>query len=171
MFRHASLALLFCLLAPAAHAGFMDEAWASSACDAWNQSDTLTGKLGGEKWAAKNGDRGYKLVQLYRTPCGESTKVQLNIVDQDGAAHCAYGGAPDGKAFNKKYDYVMHATDKHWTCMGAAKFGCKAMGAMMSGKLKFVGPKMEAMGVMGPFNAFLKLVGQVGIDEGGCPLQ
>ena len=165
------MALCLSALTPAAQAAFMDAAWATRACDAWNQSKTLTEELGGDKWAAKNGDRGYKLIQLYRTPCGESTKVQLNIVDQEGAAQCAYGGAPDGKDFDKKHDYVMHASDKHWTCMGAAKFGCKAMGAMMSRKLKFVGPKMEAMGVMGPFNAFLKLVGQVGIEEGGCPLQ
>ena len=36
--------------------------------------------------------------------------------------------------------------------MGEGAFGCGAMGAMTTGKLKFSGPKMETMGVMGPFN-------------------
>jgi putative sterol carrier protein len=42
------------------------------------------------------------------------------------------------------------------------------MGAMTTGKLKFDGPKMEAMGVMGPFNAFLKLTGTIGGEKGAC---
>jgi putative sterol carrier protein len=53
--------------------------------------------------------------------------------------------------------------------MGEGKFGCGAMGAMMTGKLKFEGPKMEAMGVMGPFDSFLLLTGKVPGDKASCP--
>jgi len=151
-----------------ASAEFMDNDWAKQACDGWNASEVLTTELAGEPWMDNNGGRGYKLVQIYRTACGEDTKIQLTIEPKDGKAICTYGGAPDGKAFNKKKDYVMHATDKHWTCIGAGKFGCGAMGAMSTGKLKFTGPKLEAMGVMGPFGKFLRLTGEIGGEKTPC---
>ena len=43
------------------------------------------------------------------------------------------------------------------------------MGAMMSGKLRFSGPKMEAMKVMTPFEKFLKLSGKVPGNQKACP--
>jgi putative sterol carrier protein len=150
---------------------FMDAAWAKQACDAWNADAALTTGLmdaDGYSWAKNNADRGYKLIQMYRTQCGDSTKVQLNIVEKDGKASCAYGGAPDGKAMNYAVDYLMHANDADWTCMGKGDFGCGAMGAMMSGKLNFKGPKVEAMKVMGPFESFLKLTGKVAGDKSAC---
>jgi putative sterol carrier protein len=52
--------------------------------------------------------------------------------------------------------------------MGKGDFGCGAMGAMMSGKLNFKGPKVEAMKVMGPFESFLKLTGKVAGDKSAC---
>ena len=161
------LALFF--LPAIATADFMDVEWAKQACDGWNASETLTTELVGEPWMDNNGDRGYKTIQMYRTHCGEDSKIQLTIEPQDGKAICTYGGAPDGKVFNKKMDYIMHASDKHWTCIGEAKFGCGAMGAMSTGKLKFTGPKLEAMGVMGPFGTFLKLTGQLGGEKAACP--
>jgi len=42
------------------------------------------------------------------------------------------------------------------------------MKAMMFGRLKFTGPKLEAMGVMGPFEAFLRLPGKIPHDK-ACP--
>jgi len=66
-------------------------------------------------------------------------------------------------------DYVMNATDEDWTCMGEGKFGCGAMGAMMTGKLEFEGPKVEAMSVVGPFDSFLQLTGKVAGDKSSCP--
>jgi putative sterol carrier protein len=42
------------------------------------------------------------------------------------------------------------------------------MKAMMFGRLKFVGPKVEAMTVMGPFEIFLKLPGKIAGDK-ACP--
>ncbi len=153
-----------------ANAGFMDADWAAMACDAWNANATLTNELGGD-WAGNNGGRGYKLILYYRgsdsdgaAPCGQASRVQMTIEDQGGKAICTYGGAPDAKAavFDKSMDYEMHASDKNWAKMGTGETG--AMGAMMWGKLKFNGPKMEAMSVMGPFNAYLQLVDDVRED-------
>lgn len=149
-------------------AAFMDEEWAKKACEGWNANETLTTELAGD-WIANNGGRGYKIIQIYRTECGPETKVQLNIEPKDGKAVCTYGGKPDGKALDPKMDYVMHAKDKHWKCIGKGSFGCGAMGAMATGKLKFTGPKMEAMSVMGPFGEFLLLTGKLGGDMESCP--
>lgn len=152
-------------------AEFMDAAWAKQACDAWNADGKLTTGLmdsDGYSWIKNDNARGYKLVQMYRTDCGESTKVQLNISLQGDKATCTYGGAPDGKKMDPGYDYLMHANDADWTCMGEGKFGCGAMGAMASGKLKFTGPKMEAMKVMGPFEGFLQLTGKVAGTKTEC---
>ncbi|MEZ5447584.1 MAG: SCP2 sterol-binding domain-containing protein [Thiolinea sp.] len=57
---------------------------------------------------------------------------------------------------NFAVDYLMHATDNDWACMGQGSFGCGAMGAMMTKQLKFQGPKMRAMQVMEPFENFLR---------------
>ena len=147
---------------------FMDKTWAKNTCDAWNKSSTLTSGLA--EWATNNKDRGYKLIQIYRTQFDPKSKIQLNIVNKDGKAICTYGGKPDGKKVDYDVDYLMHASDEDWTCMGKGSFGCGAMGAMMSGKLKFTGPKVEAMGVMGPFGAFLELTGAVeGVKGQTCP--
>ena len=39
---------------------------------------------------------------------------------------------------------------------------------MMTGKLKFSGPKGEAIGVLGPFDSFLQLTGKVPGDTSSC---
>lgn len=156
---------------------FMDAGWAQKACDAWNKSPVLTKQLvmteeeegDGYSWIRNNADRGYKLVQMYRTQCGAETKVQLQIEEKDGLAQCVQAGKPDDKKMNFKVDYLMHASDDNWACMGKGSFGCGAMGAMMSGKLKFQGPKLEAMKVMGPFEGFLRIAGQVPGDKATCP--
>ena len=147
---------------------FMDKTWAKNTCDAWNKSSEL--KSGLADWAKNNKDRGYKLIQIYRTQFDAKSKIQLNIVNKDGKAICVYGGKPDGKKVDYDVDYLMHASDEDWTCMGKGSFGCGAMGAMMSGKLQFTGPKVEAMGVMGPFGGFLELTGTVAGTKGKtCP--
>ena len=51
--------------------------------------------------------------------------------------------------------------------MGAGDYG--PMRAMMFGRLNFEGPKLEAMGNMGPFGGFLRLVGKVPGDWQSCP--
>ncbi|MGB5505910.1 MAG: SCP2 sterol-binding domain-containing protein [Sulfurovum sp.] len=147
---------------------FMDQTWAKDMCNAWNKSSTLTSGLA--EWSTNNKDRGYKLIQIYRTQCDSKSKIQLNIANKDGKAMCVYGGKPDGKKVDTDVDYIMNASDEDWTCMGKGSFGCGAMGAMMSGKLKFTGPKGEAMTVMGPFGAFLELTGSVaGTKSETCP--
>lgn len=153
---------------PAMADTYMDAAWAQKACNAWNQSPVLTTKLAAD-WMKNNAGRGYKIVQMYRTSCGAPSKVQLVIQEKNGKAMCVASGKPDGKKMNFNVDYLMHASDKHWACMGRGSFGCGAMGAMMSGKLKFQGPKGEAMSVMGPFGAFLKIAGKVPGDKAACP--
>lgn len=153
----------------ASAATFMDAEWAKGMCDVWNNTPELVNELGGEDWSANNADRGYKIIRVYREKCGPDGAVQLTISDQDGKAMCTHGGTPTDEELNTDVDYLMHATDEHWQCMGEGSFGCGAMGAMMSGKLQFSGPKMEAMGVMGPFNAFLKSVDEVPGDMSACP--
>jgi putative sterol carrier protein len=150
-------------------ATFMDAAWASQLCKAWNSNGTLTGKLGGDAWAANDAGRGYKTIQMYRDHCGLGSKVELKITNKDGKAVCVRGGTVENKSPNYDVDYLMHASDEDWACMGEGKFGCGAMGAMTTGKLKFSGPKGEAMSVMGPFNDFLKLTGSIPGDKGACP--
>jgi putative sterol carrier protein len=147
---------------------FMDATWAKKMCKAWNKDATLTTEL--SEWASNDKNRGYKLIQMYRTQCTQSSKVQLNITQKQNKAVCVYGGKPDGKKVDTDVDYIMHADDDDWTCMGEGSFWCAAMGAMTTGKLKFSGPQFEAMGVMGPFNAFLQLTGKVSGNKGKtCP--
>ena len=47
--------------------------------------------------------------------------------------------------------------NERWTQLGNGDYG--PMKAMMFGRLKFTGPKAEAMSVMTPFGEFLKLAG------------
>ncbi len=167
----SALAALACTSAVSAVSAstFMDADWASAACSAWNSTPALTNGLSGKAWAANNAGRGYKIIQLYRTKCGPATKVELEIADKDGKAHCVRGGAVQHAKLDPKVDYLMNASDEDWACMGKGSFGCGAMGAMMTGKLKFQGPKGEAMGVMGPFDSFLLLTGKVPGDTSACP--
>ena len=154
---------------PLMAADFMDVVWAKQACNAWNKTSILTTQLAempsdmfgdGYKWIKSNAGRGYKMIQIYRdrNGCGSKKAIQLTISDKGGKAMCTYGGKPDGKKMNYSVDYVMHATDANWTCMGS----------MMAGKLKFQGPKMEAMKVMDPFAAFLRLTGKVPGTKAAC---
>lgn len=160
------------MITPVVADTYMDAAWAQKACTAWNASPILTSQLmntDGYSWVNNDAKRGYKLVQMYRSHCGVASKIQLTIQSKDGKAMCVVAGKPDGKKMNFNVDYLMNATDKNWVCMGRGSWGCGAMGAMMSGKLKFQGPKMEAMQVMSPFESFLKVAGKVPGDKASCP--
>jgi putative sterol carrier protein len=168
--RQALIAVLASAISSGSQAAtFMDADWASQFCKAWNANATLTKGLGGDAWAKNDAGRGYKIIHLYRSKCGDKTKVELELSDKDGKAVCVYGGAVKHTKLNDAVDYLMYATDEDWTCMGEGKFGCGAMGAMMTGKLKFQGPKGEAMGVMGPFDSFLTTTGKVPGDKAACP--
>ena len=144
----------------------MSADWATQACDAWNKNPTLTDGLGG-KWIANNKGRGYKIIHLYRSDCENSPQVELHISDKNGKAFCTYGGKIATPTLDPSADYLMYATTNKWHDMGAGEYG--PMKAMMFGRLKFEGPKMEAMSVMGPFEQFLLLVGKVPSNESECP--
>lgn len=146
---------------------FMSPAWAKQACDAWNADPDLTNKLKEYKWIENNKKRGYKIVQIYNMDCPKSAKVELKIEDKDGKALCTYGGVAVTQKLDGDVDYLMYATGEHWKRMGDGLDG--PMKAMMFGRLKFDGPKMEAMGVMGPFASFLLLTGKVPSDRNSCP--
>lgn len=162
------LALLATVATAQAAPVFMSDQWAQQACDAWNTSEDLTKGLAG-KWIDNNDGRGYKVIHIYRMDCPDSKRVELTISAVDGAAKCTYGGPINHTQLNSDVDYVMYASDEDWVCIGEGSWGCGPMGAMATGKLKFEGPKMEAMSVMGPFESFLLLTGQVESDRSACP--
>lgn len=159
-------AALLAVSASAAHAApLMSAEWTAQACEAWNKNDVLTGGLA-EKWIKNDKNRGYKIVHLYRTDCGQATKTELKIQMKDGKAMCTYGGAVQTTKLDLDVDYEMHAETTRWNEMGAGEYG--PMKAMMFGRLKFSGPKAEAMTVMGPFEQFLLMPGKVK-GEAACP--
>lgn len=140
--------------------------WAAQACDLWNKDASLTTGLA-DKWIKNDNQRGHKIIHLYRTDCGDNYKSEMRIAQKDGKAMCVYGGAVQNK-LDYSVDYLMHGDTKRWIEMGAGEYG--PMKAMMFGRLQFQGPKMEAMGVMGPFASFLQLTGKVpGTDTNSCP--
>ena len=153
---------------PAAHSStaLMSAAWAEQACDAWNTEPALTDTLRASGWAENNSDRGYKLIELYRSNCPDSPHVQLRISVENDKAKCVYGGAVD-KELDLDVDYVMYAETDRWVEMGRGDYG--PMRGMMYGRLRFKGPKWEAMKNMGPFERFLLLVGKVESDASNCP--
>jgi putative sterol carrier protein len=166
--KYTTIALAaLAVLATTAHAApaMMSAEWTAQACDAWNKDASLTDGLA-DKLIKNDKDRGYKIIHLYRTECGEETQTELKIMDKDGKAMCVYGGAVQNAKMDHDVDYTMHASTERWDEMGAGEYG--PMRAMMFGRLKFTGPKMEAMSVMGPFEAFLRLPGKIPGDK-ACP--
>ena len=144
---------------------FMSADWAELACEAWNGDEELTGKLG--KWMQNDLDRGFKIMQIYRRDCEDSPRAELRIEDRGGSTECVYGGAVKVEELSPKADYLMFADTQRWQEMGAGKYG--PMKAMLFGRLKFKGPKGEAMNNMGPFGNFLVLTGQVPSNADVCP--
>lgn len=161
----AALALL-CAAGSALAGPLMGTDWAAAACEQWNQTPALLDGLG-DAWIKNDGGKGFKVIHLYRSDCGEASRVELRIAAKDGKARCSYGGKVENATLNPSADYTMHATTNRWIEMGRGDYG--PMRAMMFGRLEFVGPKMEAMSVMGPFEAFLLLVGKVPGDAASCP--
>lgn len=161
----ATIAALFISPAHANIPPLMSPEWAAQACQAFNANPILTDELG-QKWVKNHGGRGYKVIHLYRDDCGERTKVQLTIVPDGNKARCSYGGRVVNPTLDEARDYKMWATTQRWREMGAGEYG--PMRAMMFNRLRFEGPKAEAMSVMGPFEQFLLLPGRVpGSDA--CP--
>lgn len=160
------LSILFSTMAQAEPV-LMSPDWAEQACNAWNDDPVLTDNLFESGWIKNNLDRGYKVMILYRTDCPRSKRAELKISETEGKAECVYGGKVIDKTVDRRVDYIMHAKTQRWIEMGAGKYG--PMKAMMFRRLKFKGPKGEAMGNMGPFKNFLLLVGVVPSDTSSCP--
>ena len=72
-------------------APLMSAEWAVQACQAWNNNPILANELA-EKWIKNDASRGYKVIQMYRTDCGEDTKVEMTISAKEGKALCTYAG-------------------------------------------------------------------------------
>ena len=164
----AAAAMTLALASPASAAPpLMSPEWAHSACDAWNADPVLTGKLVESDWIRNDKGRGFKVMQLYRSDCGEKPSAEMRIALKDGKAACVYGGAVETTKLEMGSDYIMYAETPRWIEMGKGEYG--PMKAMMFGRLGFEGPKLEAMGNMGPFENFLLLAGKVPSDTGACP--
>ncbi len=146
-------------------APLMSADWATQACQSWNSNPVLTDELA-EKWIKNDKGRGYKIMHMYRTDCGEGGKVEMTISYKNGKAMCTYAGKVQHTELDLAVDYLMHAETKRWKEMGAGEYG--PMRAMTFGRLKFEGPKVEAMRVMGPFEQFLLIPGKVPGDD-SCP--
>jgi putative sterol carrier protein len=166
-----SATLLALGVVAAAHAqaptSAMSADWAQAACKAWNAEPVLTDKLVESGWMKNDGGRGFKAMQIYRTDCAKSPRIEMKIALKENKAMCVHGGAVQTTTLDGGADYLMWADTPRWREMGAGDYG--PMKAMMFGRLNFEGPKMEAMGNMGPFESFLLLVGKVPGDWGGCP--
>ena len=164
------LALCLALAGPCALAQqpvLMSADWGKAACEAWNKDSTLTEKLAESGWAKNDLGRGFKLMQLYRSDCGATPTVEMRIALKGEKAQCVYGGTVQTTKLDGGVDYVMSAETARWQEMGRGEYG--PMRAMMFGRLAFVGPKLEAMGNMGPFESFLLLVGKVNSNAASCP--
>lgn len=144
----------------------MTAEWAKDACDAWNKDPVLTDKLVESGWVKNDKGRGFKVMQVYRSDCGDKPTAEMRVSLKDGKAACVYGGAPETAQLDFGADYVMKAQTQRWVEMGKGEYG--PMAAMMFGRLGFDGPMMEAMGNMGPFENFLLLVGKVPSEAGAC---
>jgi putative sterol carrier protein len=163
----ASFMAIFAGAAASAAPVLMSADWAKDACAAWNNDPVLTDKLAESGWVKNDGGRGFKVMQVYRSDCGDKPTAEMRIALKDGKAACVYGGAPETAKLDSGADYVMKAETVRWIEMGKGEYG--PMSAMMFGRLGFDGPKMEAMGNMGPFGNFLLLVGKVPSETAACP--
>ncbi len=144
----------------------MSAEWTRGLCGAWNNEPVLTGKLVESGWVKNDKGRGFKVIQIYRTDCAKKPTGELRLALKDGKAACVYGGAAETAKLDMSADYVMDAETARWEEMGRGEYG--PMKAMMFGRLSFDGPMGEAMDNMGPFEAFLTLVGKVPYESRSC---
>jgi len=162
-----AVAVAFMSAAPAfANPVLMSGEWTKGLCTAWNNEPVLTGKLVESGWVKNDKGRGFKVIQIYRTDCAQKPTAEIRLAFKDGKAACIYGGPAETARLDTDADYVMDANTSRWEEMGRGEYG--PMKAMMFGRLSFDGPMGEAMGNMGPFEAFLTLVGKVPYDSRSC---
>jgi putative sterol carrier protein len=160
-----TLLILSLLFAGQIFAGsvMMTSDWAEELCEEWNDNDTLTTEL--TSWMENDLDRGYKVMLMKRNDCENAPFVQITLQKEDDLTTCTYGGVVT-KSPNDSADYTMTASTKNWVKMGSGDLGPVA--AMLTGRLKFKGPKGEAMKNMTAFESFLLLVGAFESDTSSC---
>ncbi|MBL6989482.1 MAG: SCP2 sterol-binding domain-containing protein [Bacteriovoracaceae bacterium] len=145
-------------------ATLMSAEWAEEMCDLWNESEVLTTEL--DSFMENDLGRGYKAMLLKRKDCPDSQFVQVTVEAVDGLTTCTYGGEvtdePDYEA-----DYAMTAKTSNWLKLGSGDLSPAV--AMMTFRLKFKGPQGEAMANMGPFTAFMRLIGETDYTTESCP--
>jgi putative sterol carrier protein len=164
----AVCALATCAAGPlAAQPALMSPEWARAACEAWNKDAVLTDQLVESGWVKNDKGRGFKVMHVFRKDCGAAPTAELRIALKADKALCVYGGKVETTQLDRSADYVMSAETARWVEMGRGDYG--PMRAMMFGRLEFIGPRMEAMGNMGPFENFLRLVGKVPGSTQSCP--
>lgn len=163
----AGALLMASATAQAAGPVLMSPEWGAAACSAWNADPVLTRDLAKSGWIENDKGRGFKVMQVFRKDCGDKPTAELRVALKDGMAHCIHGGAVQTTTLESGADYVMFAETQRWLEMGRGEYG--PMKAMTFGRLGFKGPKVEAMGNMGPFSSFLLLVGKVESDASRCP--
>ena len=147
-----------------AQSALMSAEWVEEMCAAWNAEPELTQNLDG--WIENDEERGYKLMRIYRRDCPESPWVQMKIAKNGDGVVCVESSWASDEELTGA-DYVMFAETSRWLEMGEGLYG--PMKGMMTGRLKFQGPKFEAMRNMGPFSNFLLLVGKVPGAVDVCP--
>ncbi len=122
----------------ASEPALMSGEWGPAACAAWNEDPVLTTDLVKSGWIKNDKGRGFKVMQVYRSDCGDKPTVELRVALKDGRAECVYGGPVETQKLEGGADYVMYATTERWKQMGAGEYG--PMKAMMFGRLHFSGP-------------------------------
>ena len=68
-----------------------------------------TDKLVESGWVTNDKGRGFKVMQVYRSDCGDKPTAEMRIALKDGKAVCVYGGAPETAKLDSGADYVMKA--------------------------------------------------------------
>jgi putative sterol carrier protein len=100
----------------------MSQEWTTKACEQWHRTASLTDELA-DQWVKNDDGKGFKVVQLYCTDCGEASRTELRIAPKDGKAMCVYGGKLETAKLDSAIDCVMHATCDRWGEMRRGDYG------------------------------------------------
>ncbi|MEK9777176.1 MAG: sterol-binding protein, partial [Quisquiliibacterium sp.] len=103
-----ALTVMFVTQSVRANTVLMSSDWGKLACDAWNAEPVLTDQLAESGWAANDKGRGQKVLQIYRSDCGDQPTAELRISNQNNEAQCVYGGTVE-TVLDLDVDYLMNA--------------------------------------------------------------
>jgi putative sterol carrier protein len=116
-------------------------------------NSTTPAELVASGWAANDGGKGYKILQIIVKGTDMSAELQL---DKTGKIVASKMGATS--KLDTSVDYKMTATAADWKAMGTGERGPMYHMSPLGG-LSFDGPMVEAMKNMGPFANFLIQIG------------